>query len=94
MSNIKGRQIGKITAEELKLIQDQENKVKSIVVEIGYQESRKHTQLHDLADTNEIINSNEKKLQDKYGHKDIDITTGEWKIRENVKKIKKYEKVQ
>ena len=43
MSNIKGRQIGKITAEELKLIQDQENKVKSIVVEIGYQESRKHT---------------------------------------------------
>ena len=50
MSNIKGRQIGKITAEELKLIQDQQNKVNSILVEIGYQETRKHALLHDLAD--------------------------------------------
>jgi len=82
MSNIKGRQIGKVTADELKIIQDQQNKVNSILIEIGYQESKKHALLHDLADTNEIINSTKKELQDKYGHIDIDLTTGEWKIHE------------
>ena len=82
MSNIKGRKIGKVTADELKTIQDQQNKVNSILIEIGYQESKKHALLHDLADTNEIINSTKKELQDKYGHIDIDLTTGEWKIHE------------
>mgnify|MGYP003115348865 CR=1 FL=1 len=49
MSNIKGRERGKVTSSELKLIQEQQNKVNSILVEIGYQESRKHALLHDLS---------------------------------------------
>ena len=89
MSNIKGRQIGKITADELMIIQDQQNKVNSILVEIGYQESRKHALLHDLAETNEIINSTKKELENKYGHIDIDLTTGEWKKHSDVKSNKK-----
>ena len=84
MSNIKGRDRGSITSDELKLIQDQQNKVNSILVEIGYQESRKHALLHDLAETNEIINNTKKQLESKYGHIDIDLTTGEWKKHRDV----------
>jgi len=83
MSNIKNRPRGKVTKAELEKIQQQQNKVNSILVEIGYQESRKHALLHDLAETNEIINSTKKELQDKYGHIDIDLTTGEWKRNED-----------
>ena len=89
MSNIKGRDRGKITSDELKQIQDQQNKVNSILVEIGYQESRKHALLHDLAETNEIINDTKKELENKYGHIDIDLTTGEWKKHSDVKSDKK-----
>jgi len=89
MSNIKGRDRGKITSDELKQIQDQQNKVNSILVEIGYQESRKHALLHDLAETNEIINGTKKELENKYGHIDIDLTTGEWKKHSDVKSDKK-----
>jgi len=89
MSNIKGRDRGSITSDELKLIQDQQNKVNSILVEIGYQESRKHALLHDLAETNEIINGTKKELENKYGHIDIDLTTGEWKKHSDVKSDKK-----
>ena len=89
MSNIKGRERGKITSDELKQIQEQQNKVNSILVEIGYQESRKHALLHDLAETNEIINDTKKELENKYGHIDIDLTTGEWKKHSDVKSDKK-----
>ncbi len=89
MANIKNRPIGKVTEEELKTIQDQQNKVNSILVEIGYQESRKHALLHDLAETNEIINSTKKELENKYGHIDIDLTTGEWKKHSDVESNKK-----
>ena len=89
MSNIKGRDRGKITSDELKQIQNQQNKVNSILVEIGYQESRKHALLHDLAETNEIINDTKKELENKYGHIDIDLTTGEWKKHSDVKSDKK-----
>jgi len=89
MSNIKGRERGKVTSSELKLIQEQQNKVNSILVEIGYQESRKHALLHDLAETNEIINDTKKELESKYGHIDIDLTTGEWKKHNHVESNKK-----
>jgi len=83
MSNIKGRKIGKITADELKLIQDQQNKVNSILIELGYLDSKKHALLHELADANVIVDNTKKELQDKYGHINIDLTTGEWKRNED-----------
>ena len=41
MSNIKNRLRGKITKAELEKIQQQQNKVNSILMELGYLESKK-----------------------------------------------------
>ncbi len=79
MSNIKNRPLGKVTEEELKTIQEQQQKVNNILVEIGYQESKKHSLLHHLGDANATIDATKKDLQEKYGHVDIDLSTGEWK---------------
>ena len=74
----------KIKEEQLNKIKDQQKAVNEIVNNIGLIETQKHALLHDLADTNEIINSTKKELQDKYGHIDIDLTTGVWKMNKDV----------
>ena len=83
MSNIKNRPRGKVTKAELEKIQQQQNKVNSILMELGYLDSRKHALLHELADANVIVDNTKKELQDKYGHINIDLTTGEWKRNED-----------
>jgi|TARA_R110002050_G_C8878797_1_gene508673 predicted nucleic acid-binding Zn-ribbon protein len=84
MANIKGRSKGKVTKEELKEIQEKQNKVNSILIEVGYIESKKHALMHELADTNVLVEQNKKELQDKYGNINIDLTTGDWKKTDNV----------
>jgi len=84
MSNIKNRALGKVTKEELKTIQEQQQKVNNILVEIGYQESKKHSLLHHLGDANATIDATKKDLQEKYGHVDIDLSTGDWKRNKDV----------
>ena len=84
MTNIKNRLRGKVTTAELEKIQQQQNKVNSILMELGYLESKKHSHLHQLADANVVIDGTKKDLQDKYGHIDINLTTGEWKRNEDV----------
>jgi len=84
MSNIKNRALGKVTKEELKTIQEQQQKVNNILVEIGYQESKKHSLLHHLGDANTTIDATKKDLQEKYGHVDIDLSTGDWKRNKDV----------
>jgi len=84
MGNIKGRPKGKVTKEELEKIQKEQNKVNNILVEIGYQESKKHALLHELANANIEIDKSKKELQEKYGHIDIDLITGEWKRNDDV----------
>ena len=41
MSNIKNRLRGKVTKAELEKIQEQQNKVNSILMELGYLDSKK-----------------------------------------------------
>jgi|TARA_R100001440_G_scaffold46808_3_gene66576 vacuolar-type H+-ATPase subunit D/Vma8 len=82
MSNIKNRLRGKITKAELEKIQQQQNKVNSILMELGYLESKKHALLHELADANVVVENTKKELQDKYGHINIDLSTGDWKRNE------------
>ena len=84
MANMKGRSKGKVTKEELKEIQEKQNKINSILIEVGYIESKKHALMHELADTNVLVEQTKKELQDKYGNIDIDLTTGEWKKTDNV----------
>ena len=76
MSNIKNRMRGKVTKAELDKIQQQQNKVNSILMELGYLESKKHALLHELADANVTVDGTKKELQDKYGHINIDLQTG------------------
>jgi len=82
MSNIKNRLRGKVTKAELEKIQQQQNKVNSILMELGYLESKKHALLHELADANVVVENTKKELQDKYGHINIDLSTGDWKRNE------------
>ena len=84
MANIKGRSKGKINKEELKEIQEKQTKINSILIEVGYIESKKHALMHELADTNVLVEQTKKELQDKYGNIDIDLTTGGWKKTDNV----------
>ena len=83
MSNLKGRLKGELTEEEFKQIKEQQEKVNSILIEIGYIESRKHALLHDLASTNEVVDSTKKVLQDKYGSISVDMTTGKFTIEKD-----------
>tara|TARA_R110000796_G_scaffold56000_5_gene130070 strand:+ start:388 stop:639 length:252 start_codon:yes stop_codon:yes gene_type:complete len=69
---------GTITKQELKQIQTEQEKVNLILTEIGYQESKKHSLLHELADANVVINKTKKDLEDKYGPITIDLSNGDW----------------
>lgn len=69
---------GTITKQELKQIQTEQEKVNLILTEIGYQESKKHSLLHELADANLVINKTKKDLEDKYGPITIDLSNGDW----------------
>jgi len=83
MSNLKGRSRGALTPKEFKQIKEQQEKVNSILIEIGYIESKKHALLHDLASTNEVVDNTKKVLQEKYGSISVDMTTGEFKVEED-----------
>ena len=66
----------KITEEELKTIQDQQNKTNTMLAEIGLLETQKHALLHDIAQLNEDINNFKEKLQKTYGDVNITISDG------------------
>ena len=70
----------KITEEELKVIQDQQNKTNTMLAEIGLLETQKHALLHDIAQLNEDINNFKEKLQKTYGDVNITISDGTYKI--------------
>jgi hypothetical protein len=69
---------GTITDSELKIVRDQQDKINRILAEIGYQESKKHSLLHDLAQSNEYVDATKKELEEKYGSININLTDGSW----------------
>jgi len=70
---------GILDEKEFTQVKKEQDKVNSILVEIGYIESKKHALLHELADTNEVVNNTKKVLEEKYGSISIDLLTGKWK---------------
>jgi len=70
---------GILDEKEFTQVKKEQDKVNSILAEIGYIESKKHALLHELADTNEVVNNTKKVLEDKYGSISIDLLTGKWK---------------
>ena len=71
--------MSKITKEELKELQEQEQKKNAIKHDIGVLETQKHSLLHVWA---EIVTQQEgakKELEEKYGKINIDLKTGSYK---------------
>ena len=73
----------KITEEQLKTIQDHQNKTNNILHQLGYLESQKHGLLHELAGVNQDVEEFKNSLEKQYGAINIDIETGTYtKIEE------------
>tara|TARA_Y100000114_G_C11673780_1_gene285125 strand:- start:475 stop:708 length:234 start_codon:yes stop_codon:yes gene_type:complete len=69
----------KIKKEELQQVVAVKNKLDSVVAEIGVLETQKHALLHKVAEVNEKLAEEKKKLEDSYGKISIDLETGEYK---------------
>ena len=69
----------KIKKEELKLIQDQQQKLNELVHNIGLLESQKHGLLHDIAEVNKEVENYKQVLEDKYGKVSINLEDGSYK---------------
>jgi len=69
-------ELNKITKEELTEVQDQQKQINELLSKIGVLESQKHSALHSIATVNEAIEKTKKKLEEKYGAVNIDLTDG------------------
>lgn len=75
----------KIKENELKTIQEQQEKVTDYLNKIGFLESQKHALLHELAGVNKEIQDFKESLQKEYGDVNISIEDGTYtKIEEDV----------
>ena len=68
----------KIKKEQLKTIQDQQEKVQETLSKIGYIESQKHHLLHELAVINKEIEEVKALLEEEYGSINIDLSDGSY----------------
>jgi predicted nucleic acid-binding Zn-ribbon protein len=73
----------KVKEEELKTIKDQQEKINSILHQLGYLESQKHGLLHELAGVNQDVEEFKSKLEEEYGAININLEDGTYtEIRE------------
>ena len=68
----------KVTKEQLEKIQDQQEKLRNVLIDIGVIEVRKHEALHAQAAISQEIEENKKELEKEYGAINVDMTTGEY----------------
>jgi hypothetical protein len=66
----------KVTAEELKTIQEQQGKMNETINRIGVLETQKHHLLHEIALVNEEVEKTKKQLEDKYGSINVNVEDG------------------
>jgi len=78
--------MAKITEEQLKKVVQQQDKLSSILQNIGVVESQKHSLLHKIADVNKDIEDYKLELEKEYGAISIDLKTGEYTIIEKEEK--------
>ena len=67
----------KIKEEQLSKIKDQQQKLQTVITEIGLIEAKKHSLLHEIAALNEDINSFKEQLEKEYGAVEINLDSGE-----------------
>tara|TARA_R110002020_G_scaffold177587_1_gene370355 strand:- start:511 stop:774 length:264 start_codon:yes stop_codon:yes gene_type:complete len=66
----------KITDEQLKELQETVNKLNQTQMQLGTMELQKHELLHGVAEIQNDLNSNRKKLEEEYGNVSINIADG------------------
>tara|TARA_R100001460_G_scaffold26850_3_gene54402 strand:- start:1213 stop:1449 length:237 start_codon:yes stop_codon:yes gene_type:complete len=77
--------MSKITKEELTLIQEQDQRKRAILNDMGLLQTQVHTLSHMFAQLNQEIEDNKKVLEDKYGEVNIELSDGSIKPIENEK---------
>ena len=77
--------MSKITKEELTLIQEQDQRKRAILNDMGLLQTQIHTLSHLFAQLNQEIEDNKKVLEDKYGEVNIELSDGSIKPVENGK---------
>ena len=71
--------MSKISKEELKELQEQEQKKSAILHDLGVLETQKHSLLHVWADIVSKQEGAKKELEEKYGKVNIDLKDGSYK---------------
>jgi hypothetical protein len=78
----------KVKEEELKTIKDQQEKINSILHQLGYLESQKHGLLHELAGVNQDVEEFKNKLEEEYGAININLEDGTYtEIKEEEEEV-------
>ncbi len=79
----------KIKEEQLKKIQDQQEKLNELIHNIGLLESQKHGLLHEIAKVNVDVQESKQELEEEYGAININLEDGTYtKIEEDVESNK------
>jgi trans-2-enoyl-CoA reductase len=68
----------KITEKELKTIKEQQQKIQTVVFDLGALEAKKFEIAGALKQFNEAMNSTKKELEEKYGQVNIDLKDGSY----------------
>jgi hypothetical protein len=80
--------MSKITDEQLKTLQDYNNKRNAVFHDLGVLESQKHGLLHILAEINQLQQESNKQLEEQYGKITVNLEDGSYEeIQEEQKKI-------
>ena len=77
--------MSKITKEELTLLQEQDQRKRAILNDMGLLQTQVHTLSHLFAQLNQEIEDNKKVLEDKYGEVNIELSDGSIKPVEDGK---------
>ncbi len=80
--------MSKITEEQLKTANENQENLISLVNRIGVIETQKHSLLHDVAEVNKKVEEFKAELEEQYGTVSIDLKTGEYTKIEDESKLK------
>jgi hypothetical protein len=80
--------MAKITEEQLKTVNENQENLISLVNRIGVIETQKHGLLHDVAEVNKKVEEFKAELEEQYGAVSIDLKTGEYTEIEDESKLK------
>lgn len=75
---VEGKEVKTISKEQLKSIQDRQAKLTSILVDVGYLESRKAEILQVYTETSTEMNGLKNELEKEYGAINIDLKDGSY----------------